>query len=114
MVVSVLGNIQVYVCSPSRQRVKSEQVVLTYICECVCTLETRIHSSGIRVCSTSIERVCMYEGGEVEVHEKLSSLNDGKHVNFVRTNMFSLTISSSMFGCGASVKLSRAVARWES
>ena len=36
----------------------------------------------------------MYVWGDVEVHWKLTSLNDGKHANFVRANVFSTAVSS--------------------
>ena len=41
----------------------------------------------------------MYVWDDDKVYEKSSSLNDGKHANFDRTNVFSLAVSSPIFGC---------------
>ena len=49
----------------------------------------------------------MYVVGDVVAHEKLSTLKDGKHTNFIRTmNAFSLVICSLISGCCVAVNLS--------
>ena len=48
--------------------------------------------------------------GEIEIHEKLSSLNDGRLLGLT----FLLVVNSPNFGCCAAVKLSQAAASWES
>ena len=49
------------------------------------------------MCRSLNARLCMHVGGDVEVHEKLSSLNDGKHANFVWANTFSLAVRPPTF-----------------
>ena len=52
---------------------------------------------------------------DVEVHEKLSILKDGKCTHFdIAKNVLPLAVGSPIFGCCVAVKLSRAVANWES
>ena len=52
--------------------------------------------------------MCLYVRGDVEVHERFTSSNDGKHADFLWTNVFSITVSFPMF-CRVSVKLARVV-----
>ena len=58
--------------------------------------------------------MCLYMWDDIEVHEKLSSLNDGKDATFdLAIDVFLLAVCSPIFCCMSSVKLSQAMANWE-
>ena len=73
-----------------------------YTCVRMHVGKIKIYSSRICVCPLT-ERVYMYVRSDIEVHGKFSNLNDGKDANFV----FLLAVSSPIFSCFVSVKMSR-------
>ena len=95
-----VSNISIYICVCSEDRSKMTK---SYLRMCayvrVCTLENYIVTfCGVCVCPLT-ECVSMYAWGDVEVHQKLSSLNYSKHAKVVRINLFSLAVRSQIFSC---------------
>ena len=63
-----------------------------------------VHHLGIAFLGRVEGQNITYVVGDINVHEKLSKLKDGKHTNFVATmNVPSLAVTSPIFGCYVAV-----------
>ena len=75
---------------------KSYLHLYMFVCVCMHVWELKkVYSSKVGACLLA-EHIYLYVWVNIEVHEKLSSLNDGKHANFIRTDVFSVAVNSPM------------------